>query len=146
MLTNVQLDIHHIQVIVQALYDLAKTDGVHEAEKVMMQGFYQSCQAESQALTSYEQLITADFNPKVALAYFETEEQKAALINTCVLLAYADGHYSEGEKKRIKEFAQALNISTAQLVQLEETVADQLLQKVSRIQNLEALKEVAKEM
>jgi uncharacterized membrane protein YebE (DUF533 family) len=146
MLTQVPLDINHIQVIVQALYDLAKTDGVHDAEKVMIQGFYQSCQADAQALTSFDQLLNADFNPSTAFTYFETEDQKNALLNSCILLAYADGHYSQGEKDRIRIFAKALGVSADQLSMLEESVADHLLQKVSRIQNLEALKAVSKEM
>ena len=39
-----ELDIHHIQAIVRAMHELALTDGMHDAERVMLRGFYDSCQ------------------------------------------------------------------------------------------------------
>jgi tellurite resistance protein len=140
------LDINHIQAIVQALYHLAETDGVHESEKNMMEVFYQSCQAEGRALASYDDLVSQPFNASEQFRIFTTDEQKGALLHSCILLGYADGHYSVGERKKVAEYAQLLQIDDVILKSLEESVSDQLLQQISRINNIEALQQVSREL
>ena len=146
MLVATNLDINHIQAIVQALYHLAETDGVHESEKIMMEGFYLSCQTEGRALASYDDLVSQPFNAREQFRIFTSDEQKGALLHSCILLGYADGHYSVGERNKVAEYAQLLGLDEAILKGLEESVSDQLLQQISRINNMEALQQVSGEL
>jgi uncharacterized membrane protein YebE (DUF533 family) len=141
---NLELD--HLQAIVSAMHDLATTDGIHDTEKVMLQGFYENCQRDSGALASYADLTRNPFDITTVAALFDSHERKAALIHSCVLLGYADGQYSNGERAKVAHFAQALGLSPDALKQLEEAVSDQLLQQISRTTNTDSLRQVAAEM
>lgn len=144
--TDTPLELHHVQYIVRALYDLAEADGVHEAERVMLRGFYQQCQEDAHALTSFDELIATDFDPARAAELFDTEALKATFLQSCVFLAYADGHYSASERTKVRAYADALGVPADRLATIEDSVGDHLLQQVSRIENTEALKKVAAEI
>lgn len=140
------LELHHLQTIVRAMHDVALTDGLHDAERVMLRGFYDNCQREAAALTSFDDLIGMPFDLGSVAGDFRQPEQKAALLHSCLLLAHADGNYSAGERSKIQAFAGVLGVSAADMDRIEEGVADHLLQQISRISNVEALQEVAKEL
>jgi tellurite resistance protein len=140
------LELHHLQSIVRAMHDIAVTDGVHDAERVMLRGFYENCQREAAALASFDDLIGMPFDLAAVVDDFRHADQKAALLHSCLLLAHADGNYSTGERAKVQQFAQALGVSAEDLGRIEEGVADHLLQQISRISNVDALQQVAKEL
>ena len=140
------IELTQLQAIVRAMHTVATSDGMHDAERVMLRGFYEACQQEAQALTSYDDLIGTAFDAAAAADAFDTDERKAVLLQSCLLLAHADGSYSAGERKTIAGFAKALGVGAEQLAQIEEGVADHLLQQISRIGNTDALREVAAEL
>lgn len=140
------LDLHHIQAIVRAMHELAMTDGMHDAERVMLRGFYDSCQQDAGALTSFDELIGQPFDAATAADTFDTPERRAALLQSCLFLAYADGSYSAGERAKVKAFADAIGASAAELTQHEGLIADHLMQQISRIGNVDALQQVAAEL
>lgn len=140
------LELHHIQFIVRALYDLAQTDGVHEAERVMLRGFYEQCQQDADGLTSFEDLIGADFDAGRAAELFDTIELKATFLQSCVFLAYADGHYSAKERSKVHAYAEALGVDDSQLGSIEDAVSDHLLQQIASIENTDALRRVAADL
>ena len=141
-----ELDLHHVQAIVRAMNEIALADGMHDAERVMLRGFYDSCQQETQALTSFDQLIAGPFDVASARDIFDTPERRAALLQSCVFLAYADGNYSAGERAKVKAFADAIGASSAELAQHEGLISDHLMQQISRIGNVDALQQVAAEL
>lgn len=140
------LELHHLQAIVRAMHDIALTDGVHDAERVMLRGFYESCQRDAAALASFDDLISVPFDLAAIVGDFRQPAQKIALLHSCLLLAYADGAYSADERRKVQGFADALAVSATDLQQIEEGVADYLLQQISRISNTDALQEVAREL
>jgi len=140
------LELHHLQAIVRAMHDIALTDGVHDAERVMLRGFYESCQQDAAALASFDDLISVPFDLAAIVDDFKQSAQKIALLHSCLLLAYADGSYSVDERRKVQGFADALGMSETDLQQIEEGVTDYLLQQISRISNTDALQEVAKEL
>jgi len=140
------IELHHVQGIVRAMYEVAKTDGVHATELVMIRGFYDSCQQDADALATFDDLIATPFDADNDAALFDTTERKATLLQSCLLLAHADGDYSDGERTKIAGIARTLGVEAEQLAQIEDAVADMLLQQISRISNTDALREVAAEI
>ncbi|MEO8672988.1 MAG: TerB family tellurite resistance protein [Tahibacter sp.] len=140
------VELPHLQAIVRAMHELAVTDGVHDTERVMLRGFYESCQQDAAALTSFDDLIATPFDLASVAASFDTPERKGALLQSCLLLAHADGSYSAGERAKVQQFARQLGVSSEELHNLEESVADYLVQQISRISNIDALQEVAAKM
>ncbi len=145
-IAEAQLELRHIQFIVRALHDLARTDGLHEAERAMLKNFYEQCRDETHALASYDDLVGVPFDPTDAAELFHDDGAKVAFLHSCLLLAYADGACSSGERAKIAAFATALDVPEADLVALEEAVRDHLMQQISQIENLDALQEVAREL
>ncbi len=139
------LGINHVQVFVRGMYDLACTDGAHAAEMVMLRGFYEECQREAHALTDFDDLLKLTFDVAEAREVLDTPELKAAFLRSCVLLAYADGKYTAGERARITAYASELGVAPEVLESLELSVADGLMQSFAKIQNVDALREVAAE-
>ena len=140
------LGLHHVQAIVRAMHDVALADGVHDAERVMLRGFYESCQQDANGLTSFDELIKGAFDFKSAAESFDNADLKNALLKSCILLAYADGQYSAGEQKKVREYATLLGVSAGDLQGMESTVADHLIQQIARIQNTDALQQVVAEV
>lgn len=141
--TTPHLGINHVQVIVRAMHEVARLDGVHDAEAVMLREFYESVQRDTGALTSFQELLRGAFDLEEARRILDTPDLKAALLRSCLLLAYADGIYSSAERERIRQFADALGVPAHATLALEESVADQLMQNIARISNIDALREVA---
>ena len=141
-----ELDLHHVQAIVRAMHELALADGMHDAERVMLRGFYDSCQQEAQAMTSFNDLISTPFDAAQAKDIFDTPARRAVLLQSCVLLAYADGKYTEGERAKVKSYADAIGIPAAELAQIEGGVSDHLMQQISRISNTDALQQISAEL
>jgi uncharacterized tellurite resistance protein B-like protein len=139
------LGITQIQAMVRGMYDLAKVDGVHASEMVMLRGFYQQCQREANALTTFDELIAVPFDLEAAAEVLDTAERKTAFIQSCLLLAYADGRYSSAEQTQIRKFAQALGLAGEAFTTLEAQVADTLMQQFASVSNVEALQQVARE-
>ena len=140
------LELHHLQAIVRAMHDVAMTDGVHDAERVMLRGFYESCQRDAAALASFDDIVAMPFDLAAIVDDFKQPAQKIALLHSCLLLAHADGSYSASERAKVQGFADALGVSSGELEQIEQGVADYLLQQISRISNTDALQEVSKEL
>ncbi|MBB5017280.1 uncharacterized membrane protein YebE (DUF533 family) [Chitinivorax tropicus] len=140
---NIELNIHHVQLLVRALHELSLSDGMHDAERVMLNGFYQACQADSQALTTFQELVSVKLDLSALADHFNTPPLQRAFLHSCLLLAYADGKYSNVERARIVEYANALGVTETELAVIEDQVADHLLQQISRIENVAALGEVA---
>jgi DnaJ-domain-containing protein 1 len=76
----------------------------------------------------------------------DSVELKGVFLHSCVLLAYADGKYSATERAKVAEFAKALGMAADQLASIEEAVSDHLMQQIARIENIDALGEVAREL
>jgi len=144
LLTSSQkLEIHHIQSLVRAMYDLAVTDGIHDAERVMLRGFYDSCRADVGALTSFEEIINVPLDPSTLAETFSTDELKTTFLQSLVFLGFADGHYTAGERARVRVHAATLGVSEDALSAIEDGVKDHLMQQISRIENTDALQVVA---
>jgi uncharacterized membrane protein YebE (DUF533 family) len=145
-IADAQLELNHVQFLVRALHDLAETDGVHEAERILLRAFYDQCQGDAHALSSFEDLVRSPFDPAGAVEMFRDDAQKAVLLHSCFLLAYADGSCSAGERAKIQAFGTALGVSGQDMASLEDAVRDWLMQEIAQIENVDALTEVAREL
>jgi hypothetical protein len=132
------------RVIAHGLYDLAGTDGVHPAETMLVQDFYAAAQGEFGS-GDLSLLAATPFDIAHAGEVLGSIELKGVFLHSCVLLAYADGRYSAAERGRVAAHAQALGLG-AQLATIEQGVADHLMQQIARIENLDALGDVAREL
>jgi len=127
-----KLEMHHIQTLVRALHTLALHDGIHEAERLMLSSFYD--------------IVRTPLDESTLAETFDSPELKTVFVQSCLLLAYADGHYTAGERGQLLAWAQALGLSDQQLGALEDGVSDHLMQQIAQVHNTDALREVAAKM
>ena len=140
------LGLNQIQVIVKAMVALSKCDGVHDAERVMIRGFYENCQRDAAAIADYEQLVAQPFDAAEAREILDSEFLRHTVLRSCLLLAHADGEYSAGEQRFIAKLAADLGVNEVALDELEEGVKEHLLQQIARVGNVDALRSVAGEL
>jgi hypothetical protein len=136
----------HARAIAHGLYDLAGTDGIHPAETMLVQEFFAAAQGEFGSRADLSVLAATRFDPAQAATVLDSPELKLVFLHSCVLLAHADGRYSSAERAKVAEYAQALGVVPDALAGVEEGVSDHLLQQIARIENVDALAEVAREL
>jgi len=124
------------------MHAVAKTDGVHQVELVLLREFYENCRQEVAGLSHFEDLISGEFDLAHAKDVLTTPELKEMLIRSCVFLGYADGLYSEAERALVARFATGLGLAEGALHEIENQVGGELVQSVARIKNVDALKAV----
>jgi len=112
----------------------------------MIKEFYDSCRAQVHGLTDFRDLVSQDYAPQEAKEILNTPELRNTFMTSCLFLAFADGSYTNRERTVIAAFAGHLDISHAHLAVLEDGVKDYLLMQISRIHNLDALREISAEM
>ncbi|MDX2052191.1 MAG: hypothetical protein SFV15_07365 [Polyangiaceae bacterium] len=140
-LGTVNLGLDHVQVIVRGMHAVAKADGVHQVELVLLREFYEGCRQEVAGLSGFEDLIAGEFDLTHAKEVLNTPELKDTFLRSCVFLGYADGLYSAQERALVKRFATELGV-VKELEEIEEQVGGELVQRVARIKNVDGLKAV----
>ena len=120
LFSDLTLSADDANALVAALHDVAATDGKHDEELDMIQGFVEALDADLGAL---EPTKLPQMNPeKLAIALTDPAARKVA-IQSALLLAWADGAVSALERARIAEYATALDFSPAAFAQIEATIA-----------------------
>lgn len=140
------LGLNHVQVIIRGMYTVAKSDDVHQTEIVMLRQFYDACREEVSGLADFDDVIAVDFDKAEAVEILDTPELKQIFLKSCYLLAFADGSFSYEESAVLQKLATDLGMDDALQNTVREEVQDYLLQQISKIQNVDAVVEVAKEM
>jgi uncharacterized membrane protein YebE (DUF533 family) len=146
LIGNVELGLNHVQVIVRGMFAVAKCDGVHESELVLMRAFYDACRDDAEGLAEYKHVVAEAFDAELAKEILDTDELRAALVKSCVFVAFADGNFSEAEKGEISRIGEGVGLSAEAVAQIENEVRDVLVQEIARVKNVDALREVVTEM
>jgi uncharacterized membrane protein YebE (DUF533 family) len=113
---------------------------------VLLKEFYEACRAEVSGLTEYAELIRMPFDPVMAKEVLDTPQLQMVLLRSCYFLAYADGELSDEEKKAIAAVVLDVGIDPKLATEARELTKDALLQHISRLANVPALKRVAADM
>ena len=119
LFTDIKLSADDANAIVAALHDVAQTDGQHADEIAMIQGFVETLDAD---LGENKPTKLPPMSPdKLALAITDPETRKVA-VQAALLLAWADGVFSDKERARVVEYATALGFSRAAYDGMEITL------------------------
>jgi tellurite resistance protein len=119
LFTDLKLSADDANAIVAALYDVAQSDGQHEEEIAMIQGFVQLLDAD---LGEQSPTKLPAMNPeKLAIAITDPDTRKVA-VQCALLLAWADGSLSDKERARVLEYATALGFSRTAYDGMEKVI------------------------
>ena len=145
-LTQTALTLPQVQVLVRAMHRVAHSDGAHERELVLLREFYEACRADVEGLTEYVELVRMPFDAAMAKEVLDTPELQLLLLRSCYFLAFADGELSAAEKEAIGAIVSEVGIEAKLAADARELTKDALLQHISRIANVPALKRVATDL
>jgi tellurite resistance protein len=108
LFTDLTLSADDANAIVAALRDVAQSDGEHEEEVDMIAGFVALLDADlgNESATSLPEMT-----PEKLASTITDEKVRTVAIQCAVLLAWADGAYSDKERARVVEYASALGFS-----------------------------------
>ena len=140
---GVELNAEETTWICRGLLDLAAVDGVHENEVALIKQFYATSGGSMDDLAAMQQ---QSFHLSEVAAAIKGPVVDAFL-TSCYLLIYADGHHSDEERVRIRQYADALNVSADQLEDIHLKARSFLLQELAAgLRNHDALSEVGAEL
>jgi hypothetical protein len=140
------LDLHQVQTIVRGMHRVAQADGQHQTELVLMREFYEACRGDAGGLADFQDVVSVGFDAEQAREALATDALRETFLKSCFLVGFADGRLSAGERKAVLEMAAAAGIPAADAARAEEMVKEHLLQQLSRLENLDALKQVQHEL
>jgi tellurite resistance protein len=108
LFTDLKLSADDANAIVAALHDVAEADGKHAEEIEMIQGFVEMLDADLGA--DAKTVLPAMTPAKLAVSLNDDTVRKLA-VQCALLLAWADGSFSDKEQARVLEYATALGFS-----------------------------------
>lgn len=138
------LTFDQVKILTHAMMAVARVDGVHDNEMRLVREFYESCARAGDP--RLEDVAGGPFEPAAAKTHFDTPELSKMFVKSLILLAFADGEYGKLEDELIRQYADVLGISADEVSALHEATKEYLLASLSHIQNLDALKAVAKKL
>lgn len=138
---GIELNEEQTDLICRGLLDLAKVDGLHEAELELIEGF---AAGGGKASADFAALQSQPFDLEQAKEVLGGDDQLVeAFLASCYLLIYADGVHSDEERMRIGQYADALGMSRDRLETLHVRARLYLLQMLAQgLRNKEAVKAV----
>ncbi|MEY4509367.1 MAG: hypothetical protein RLZZ450_1489 [Pseudomonadota bacterium] len=140
------LGLNHVQVLVRGMFAVARCDGVHATELVLLREFYEGCRADVDGLASFEDVISVELDADSARDVLDTDELRELFLRSCLLLAFADGVFSPAERQLLVELATLLGVTPERRAELEDEARSYLLQRIAHIHNVDALQDVVKEL
>ncbi len=120
LFTDLPLSSDDANAIVAALRDVAESDGVHDEELKMIDGFVEALDADLGAAhpTELEKMTPSKLASKLVDPNLRTVALQCA-----VLVAMADGVITEKERARVVEYATALGFTAASYQKIETSIA-----------------------
>jgi len=135
-----ELDFEQVKVLTHGMMSLAKVDGIHDNEMVLIREFYESCTRGGDP--RLEDVAKGPFPVDKAKRLFDTPELAKLFVKSLILLAFADGEYGSAEDDLIREWAISLGVSSTEVDALHEATKEHMLGSLAHVQNLDALKSV----
>lgn len=141
-LGGVEMSLEQAACIAQAMWQVAEAEhGVHAHEQEMIESFFKGCAADAgQPDAIFDR---TPFDATRALALLDTEELKANLLRSCLLVGYADGHCSPVERSVIDGIAESLQLPADLRETVDRTIQRELL---SQFEGLDVFKSAVYEM
>jgi tellurite resistance protein len=143
--SEIDIDFEQVKVLCHAMMAVARVDGVHDNEMRLIREFYASCARSGDP--EVEEVTGGDFDVAEAARVFGgSHEHEQAFVKSLILLAYADGSFGEAEDQLIRELAKGVGLDDAAVERLKTATQEYLMASLSHVQNLDALREVQKEL
>jgi tellurite resistance protein len=117
LFTDVAMSTDDATAIVAALKDIAESDGMHDDELRMIEGFVLMLNADFDV----EETL-APMTPELLASKLTDPTLRTVALQCAVLLAWADGKFSDKERERITDYANALDVPGPEYEKIERVI------------------------
>ena len=145
---EIEVNALQAEAMARGLYAVALVDGLHERELALIGEVYQAALADDAAASAPMQSLdrVGPLTPKELAPLLASAPLRELFLKTALLLAWADGKVSAGERTKIADFAKALEIAAETQNRLDAEVKDFLLRPFAGLANVDAAAAVAKKL
>lgn len=146
MQDDMQLSPQQAALIARGLYALARIDGHEDREGLLIKSFWLEAVGSSQMheLQAFER--ETSFDVGMLTHGLVGQEARELFVRTALMLCYADGKMSPAEKTWLWNAAEKLGFDDTVMAHLDDAVRSYLLGQLSHVKNVDALRDVAKEL
>ncbi len=142
----VELDLAQKSLATRAMLEVAQVDAGHVAEEIaLIRAFYEA-DAEPGQIPFDSLLAASSQAAPLAADSFPQAEQRDLVISSCLMVAYADGQYSQAERTAIAAIASRIGMDSARFKMLDDIVQDHLLSQLANLPDAESVARVGAEM
>ena len=134
------------ELIARGLMAVARADGkLHEREAMMIRMFY--ADASDAGVSGIAKLEReTPIEPSMLASGMGKGDVAVVFLKSAFLVAYADNDCAKSERALIEKFSDTLGYSRDQLLHIENSVKEYLLQQLTHVQNVEAVAKVAHDL
>lgn len=142
----VELDLAQKSLATRAMLEVAQIDAGHVAEEIaLIRAFYEADAEPGQI--PFDSLLAASSQAAPLVAdSFPQAEQRDLVISSCLMVAYADGQYSQAERTVIAAIASRIGMDSARFQMLDDIIQDHLLSQLANLPDAESVARVGAEM
>lgn len=142
----VELDLAQKSLTTRAMLEVAQVDAGHVAEEIaLIRAFYEA-DAEPGQIPFDSLLAASSQAAPLAADSFPQAEQRDLVISSCLMVAYADGQFSQAERTAIAAIAERIGMDAARFKMLDDIIQDHLLSQLANLPDAESVARVGAEM
>lgn len=142
----VELDLAQKSLATRAMLEVAQVDAGHVAEEIaLIRAFYEA-DAEPGQIPFDSLLAASSQQAPLNSESFPTAGQRDLVISSCLMVAYADGQFSQAERTAIAAIAERIGMDAARFKMLDDIIQDHLLSQLAKLPDAESVARVGAEM
>lgn len=142
----VELDLAQKSLATRAMLEVAQVDAGHVAEEIaLIRAFYEA-DAEPGQIPFDSLLAASSQQAPLNSESFPMAGQRDLVISSCLMVAYADGQFSQAERAAIAAIAERIGMDAARFKMLDDIIQDHLLSQLANLPDAESVARVGAEM
>jgi tellurite resistance protein len=142
----VELDAAQKSLATRAMLEVAQVDAGHVAEEIaLIRAFYEADAEPGQV--PFDSLLAASSQAApLAADSFPKPEQRDLVVSSCLMVAYADGQFSQAERAVIAAIAGRVGLDAGRLQTLDDIIQDHLLSQLANLPDAASVAVVGAEL
>ncbi len=142
----VELDLAQKSLATRAMLEVAQVDAGHVAEEIaLIRAFYEA-DAELAQIPFDSLLAASSQAAPLSSESFPTAGQRDLVISSCLMVAYADGQFSQAERDAVLAIASSIGMPSERFEALDDIIQDHLLSQLANLPDAESVAKVGEEL
>lgn len=143
---TVELDLSQKALVTRVMLEIAQVDVGHVAEEIaLIRSFYEA-DTELAQIPFDSLLVASSQAAPLAADSFPEPDQRDLVISSCLMVAYADGQFSQAERDAALAIASRIGMPSERFEALDGIIQDHLLSQLANLPDAESVAKVGEEL